>query len=141
MTQVLSEEQQAFVSRQRLAHLGTADAQGRPHVVPVCFALDAGAIWIAIDEKPKRTHRLKRLRNIAENPSVSLVFDTYDEDWTRLGYVLVQGRAEVVQGGAEQQRAITALRTRYPQYAGMKLEELPAIRVTPEKVASWGKLD
>jgi PPOX class probable F420-dependent enzyme len=141
MTQVLSEEQQAFVSRQRLAHLGTADAQGRPHVVPVCFALDAGAIWIAIDEKPKRTHRLKRLRNIAENPSVSLVFDTYDEDWTRLGYVLVQGRAEVVQGGAEQQRAIAALRTRYPQYAGMKLEELPAIRVTPEKVASWGKLD
>jgi PPOX class probable F420-dependent enzyme len=137
----LRPQEEAFVSAQRLAHLATADAQGRPHVVPVCFALHAGAIWIAIDEKPKRTHRLKRLRNIAENPSVSLVFDTYDEDWTRLGYVLVQGRAEVVQGGAEQQRAIAALRARYPQYAGMKLEELPAIRVTPEKVASWGKLD
>jgi len=104
----------------------------------VCFAYLGGAFWIAIDEKPKRTTRLKRLRNIEENPRVSLIFDRYDEDWTRLAYVLVQGIAEVV-GGAPSS-VVAALRARYEQYASMRLEERPAMRITPEKVVSWGSL-
>ena len=136
----MERKEQAFIERQRVAHLATADAVGHPHVVPVCFALAGGCIWIAIDEKPKRTLRLKRLSNIEANPQVSLVFDTYDEDWSRLGYVLVQGLAEVVEGGQEHRQALAALRERYPQYGQMALEARPAIRVRPEKTVSWGQL-
>ncbi|MDO8616795.1 MAG: TIGR03668 family PPOX class F420-dependent oxidoreductase [Dehalococcoidia bacterium] len=135
---MLSEAQAEFVQRQRVAHLATADAAGQPHVVPVCFVYHLGAFWIAIDEKPKRSLRLKRLRNIAENPHVSLVFDRYEEDWSRLGYVLVLGKASVVPRGEGQPGVLAALRTKYPQYAGMALEERPLIRVTPERAVSWG---
>ena len=135
---MLSEEQAEFVQRQRVAHLATADATGQPHVVPVCFAYHLGALWIAIDEKPKRSLRLKRLRNIAENPRVSLVFDRYEDDWSRLRYVLVLGQASVVPRGGEEPGVLAALRARYPQYAGMALEERPLIKVAPERAVSWG---
>src|SRR3990172_7594427 len=105
---MLSETDLRFVQRQRVAHLATADANGRPHVVPVCFAYLEGRFCIAIDEKPKRTRRLKRLRNIAENPSVALVFDRYDDDWSRLGWVMVQGTASVIASGPEHDRAVAA---------------------------------
>ena len=88
---MLSASELRFIERRRVAHLATADATGRPHVVPVCFAHLDGRFYIAIDEKPKRSLRLKRLRNIEENPQVALVFDRYDDDWSRLGWVLVQG--------------------------------------------------
>ena len=106
----------------------------------MCFAYLDGVFWISIDEKPKRTTRLKRLRNIEEDPSVALVFDRYDEDWARLAYVLVQGVAEVVQGGTEFEGAVAALRSKYEQYRSMALEGRPAIRIAPERVASWGSL-
>ncbi len=134
---MLSEARAAFIERQRVAHLATADAAGQPHVVPVCFVYHDGALWIAIDEKPKRGTRLKRLRNIAENPRVSLVFDRYDEDWSRLGYVLVQGVACVIERGEREPQALAALRQKYPPYREMALEERPLIRVTPERVSAW----
>ncbi len=123
-----------------MAHLATADANGRPHVVPVCFAYVDGRFYIAIDEKPKRTQRLKRLRNIDENPSVALVFDRYDDDWSWLGWVMVQGTASVIARGPEHERAVGALRERYEQYRSMDLAERPVIRVAVEKVVSWGVL-
>lgn len=129
-----------FVNSRRMAHLATADGTGRPHVVPVCFAYVDGRFYIAIDEKPKRTQRLKRVRNIEENPAVALVFDRYDDDWSRLGWVMVQGTASVIAGGPEHDRAVAALRERYEQYRSMALAERPVIRVTVEKVASWGEL-
>jgi PPOX class probable F420-dependent enzyme len=135
---MLSPEQVAFIESCRVAHLATADAEGAPHVIPVCFAYLDGVFWIAIDEKPKKTTRLKRIRNIEENPRVSLVFDRYDEDWTKLAYVLVQGKAEVVDGPVPE--VIAALRGQYPQYEVMKLEERPAIRITPTRAVSWGDL-
>jgi len=135
---MLSETDLRFVQRQRVAHLATADANGRPHVVPVCFAHMDGRFCIAIDEKPKRTRRLKRLRNIAENPSVALVFDRYDDDWSRLGWVMVQGTASVIASGPEHDRAVAALCERYEQYRSMALEGRPVIRVAVEKVVSWG---
>ena len=129
-----------FIGRRRVAHLATADAEGRPQVVPVCFAYLDGRIYLPIDEKPKRSLRLKRLRNIEENPQVALVFDRYDENWSRLGWVMVHGTATVVDGGSEHERALTALRERYAQYRLMALEGRPVISVTVERASSWGAL-
>ena len=137
---MFSADQVRFTESQRVAHLATADANGRPHVVPVCFAYLNRHIYIAIDEKPKRSLRLKRLRNIEENPRVALVLDRYDEDWSRLAWVLVQGTAAVLDRGPEHGRALTALREKYPQYLEMALEGRPVISVTAERVSSWGEL-
>ena len=135
---MLTREQAVFAESCRTGHLATADRAGRPHVVPVCFAYVTGDFWIAVDEKPKRTQRLKRLRNIAANPHVSLVFDRYDQDWARLAYVLVLGKAQVTERGDAHPEVLAALRRRYPQYEAMALEERPVIRVTPEKAIAWG---
>ena len=129
-----------FIQHQRVAHLATADSAGRPHVVPVCFAYRDGRIYIAIDEKPKRSLRLKRLRNIEENPQVSIVFDSYAEDWSRLGWVMVHGKASIIDGGQEHELAVAALLERYEQYRSMTLEGRPVISVTVERVSSWGDL-
>jgi len=137
---MLSASELLFIERRRVAHLATADASGRPHVVPVCFAYLDGCFYIAIDEKPKRSLRLKRLRNIEENPRVALVFDRYDEDWSRLGWVMVLGTASVIEAGPEHERAVAALRQRYPQYRSMALEGRPVVRVTVERATSWGDL-
>jgi PPOX class probable F420-dependent enzyme len=137
---VLSPEQQFFVEACRVAHLATADATGKPHVVPVCFVYHDGAFWIAVDEKPKTTTRLRRLRNIEENPQVALIFDRYDEEWSRLAYVLVTGMADVLSAASDQASVLAALRAKYPQYVSMKLEGRPLIRVIPERVVGWGNL-
>ena len=141
---VLSPEQTAFLVRQRVARLATADAAGRPHAVPVCFAYATGSLYIALDEKPKDVppDRLKRVRNILENPDVTLVADRYDEDWGRLAFVMVRGRAGLLEPGAEEHgAAVRLLRGKYHQYEKMKIGENPVIAVRPESVASWGALD
>lgn len=139
---MLSERQQHFLDTRRVAHLATADAKGVPHVVPVCFAIVADTLYMTIDEKPKReTDRpLKRLRNIAENPTVAIVADRYDEDWTRLGWIMLHGRAEILLEGAEHARAQALLRMRYPQLNDMKIEGLAVIAVRLEHVSNWGDL-
>ena len=137
---MLSPSELHFIQHQRVAHLATADAAGRPHVVPVCFAYLDGRIYIAIDEKPKRSLRLKRLRNIEENPQVSLVFDRYVEDWSRLAWVMVHGTAAVVLNGPEHERAVAVLRGRYLQYQSMALEGRPVISISVERASSWGDL-
>ena len=125
----------------RVARLGTADRAGRPLVVPVCYAFDGRACFSAIDAKPKRVagRDLRRVRNIEQNPHVSLVVDRYDEDWSRLAWVLVHGMATVLDRGTEHGRAIARLREKYPQYRTMALEDRPVIRVTVERVSSWGE--
>jgi PPOX class probable F420-dependent enzyme len=132
----------AFVNAQRVGRLATADARGNPHVVPVCFVLTDAALYITIDEKPKQasTRPLKRLRNMLENPSVAFVADRYAEDWTQLGWVMLRGRAEILDGGAEHDRAQDLLRERYPQYRAMQLADLPVIALRVERVTSWGNL-
>ncbi len=141
---VLTPEQTAFLVRQRVARLATADAAGRPHAVPICFAYSPGALYIALDEKPKDVppDRLKRVRNILENPNVTLVADRYAEDWGRLAFVMVRGRAGLLEPGAEEHAAaVRLLRGKYHQYEEMKIEENPVIVVRSESVASWGALD
>ena len=140
---MLSQAERRFLESRRVAYLATADARGAPHVVPVCFAVVESGIYITIDEKPKRVaaQALKRLRNIAENPQVALVADRYDDrEWSRLGWVMVRGRAEVLDGGPEHAAALLGLRARYPQLAAMALEGRPVIAIRVERVASWGDL-
>ena len=132
----------AFVERQRVARLATADDNGNPHVIPVCYACDGARFYTPLDEKPKRVAgtQLRRVRNITARPQVALVIDCYDDDdWSRLGYVLVQGRAELLPPDHPLHApAIILLRARYRQYLAMALENSPVILITPEHIASWG---
>jgi PPOX class probable F420-dependent enzyme len=139
---MLSSGERRFLAHQRIAHLATADRHGAPHVVPVCFAMGGDALYITIDEKPKRgpVHALKRLRNIAENPAVAVIVDHYEEDWARLGWVMLHGRADVLRAGEEHRHAQALLRSRYPQLAAMHIGTYPVIAVRIERATSWGKL-
>ena len=139
---MLSGEVRRFVESMRVARLATADANGAPHVVPVCYALAGDSLYVTIDEKPKRpdARALKRLRNVAENPNAAAVVDRYDEDWSRLAWVMLRGRAEILDRGGEHDRAQAALRERYPQYRAMRLEPLPVIALRIDRVNAWGAL-
>ncbi len=131
----------AFCERARVARLATADARGMPHLVPVCFAIVNDSLYISIDEKPKRIDvPLKRLRNIAENPGVAVTIDHWDEDWHRLGWVMLRGRAEILLDGAEHDQAQARLRERYPQYRTMDLAPLPVIAMRISRATGWGDL-
>jgi PPOX class probable F420-dependent enzyme len=139
---MLPEREREFLADRRVAHLATADRRAAPHVVPVCFALAGESLYITIDEKPKRVsgRPLKRIRNIAENPVVAVVVDRYDEDWNRLGWVMLHGRAEILTEGTEHDAAQALLRTRYPQLAAMQIARLAVIAVRIDKTTSWGDL-
>ena len=123
----------------RVAHLATADRAGQPHVVPICFACDGKYFYSPIDEKPKRTApaKLKRLRNIEENPQVSLVIDHYEEDWSKLAYVLITGNARTMQRGQRHRRAIELLRKKYPQYRRMAIDTRPMIVLMAKRITVW----
>ncbi len=140
--QRLSPAETAFLERRRVAHLATVDANGVPHVVPVCFALVQGAIYSVLDLKPKRgdVMRLRRVRNILANPRVAVVADVYDDDWTRLAFVAVSGRARLIGPGPDHALGLAALRERYPQYLAMALESRPMIVIAVQGVFSWGDL-
>lgn len=118
--------------------LGTIAADGRPHLVPVCFAMVDGAIGVAIDEKPKRPGaKLARVRNLERDGRCTLLVDRYDGDWTRLAWVRVDAVGEVLERGDTWPAMLAALRERYHQYRGMTLEELPLLRLRPVGVRGW----
>ncbi|MGI9333428.1 MAG: TIGR03668 family PPOX class F420-dependent oxidoreductase [Gammaproteobacteria bacterium] len=139
---MLTEPELRFLHARRVGHLATAAADGSPHVVPVCYAAREKDAYITIDEKPKHENvwRLKRLRNISENPRVALTVDRYDEDWSRLGFVLIAGRADILHDGTEHDEAQSRLRERYPQLLAMHIEPLPVIAIRIERVTAWGRL-
>jgi PPOX class probable F420-dependent enzyme len=139
---MLSNGERRFLAQQRVAHLATADRRAVPHVVPVCFAVAGETLYITIDEKPKRdpATALKRLKNIAENPAVAVIVDRYDEDWARLGWVMLRGHAKILREGQEHQDAQALLRARYPQLAAMQIATYPVIAVRIEQTRSWGDL-
>ena len=138
-----TEAESAFLARMRVARLATADAAGQPHVIPIVFAVDDRVLYTPLDEKPKRVapSRLKRVRNLTANPQVAVVVDEYDEDWTRLAWVLITGRSEIVESGAAHAAAVRLLHQKYPQYEAMPLDTCPIIVITPIKVTSWGRLN
>ena len=130
----------AFLENARVAHLATADRDATPHVVPICFALAGERLYSIVDDKPKRNARaMKRLRNIAANPSVAVLVDRWDEDWSRLAWVRVQGRASIVADAAEYAAAVAALRAKYEQYRSTPFAAAshPLIRVDIERVVAW----
>jgi PPOX class probable F420-dependent enzyme len=139
---VLKDAARAFCDRCRVARLATADAKGVPHLVPICYAIVGDSLYITIDEKPKRTDiPLKRLRNISENPEIAVTMDRWDEDWRRLAWVMLHGRAEILTDGAEHDAAQERLRERYPQYRSMDLAPLPVIAMRIARASAWGDLD
>jgi len=138
---MIGKEQRNFLEHARVGHLATSDLHGVPHVVPVCFTVDGDNLYITVDEKPKRQDRpLKRMRNILENPPAAFVADRWDEDWRRLGWVMLHGGAEILDAGEEHDRAQALLVARYPQYRAMNLAGLPVIALRIARVASWGDL-
>jgi PPOX class probable F420-dependent enzyme len=137
----LSDPEIAFIRSQRVARLATSDADGHPHVVPVCFVFDGSRFYIALDEKPKRVEQrqLRRVRNIEARHEAMLLFDRYDDDWSSLAYVQVYGHADLLMPDApDHADALLLLRERYVQYRSMKLEDYPVIVITPERVVAWG---
>ncbi len=143
---MLTPAQRQFLGHRRVAHLATVDGAGVPHVVPVCFIVDADRVFIAIDEKPKKARGkvLQRLANIGENPNVALVADHYDDtDWSRLGWVMIRGAAAVLNDRSDDKDYALAqrlLQARYPQLAAMTLTGLPVIAIQIVRVTSWGDL-
>lgn len=129
-----------LVRSARIAHLATADAGGRPHVIPICFVFDGKKFYSPIDEKPKRTapNKLKRLRNIEQNPQVALVIDRYDEDWRKLAYALILGEAKILRRGKTHQKVTKLLRRKYRQYRFMSIHDRPMILIKPKRVVVWG---
>ena len=129
----------------RTGHLATADENGVPHVIPVCFALGEDTssqyvIYSVLDQKPKRTslNRLRRVRNILSNPQVALVVDHYEEAWDHLWYILARGRAKLLEDGQERVKAIVLLKRKYDQYQAMDIDTNPVIKITTHATAAWG---
>ena len=132
-----------YVDTARVGRLATADAEGRPHVVPICFAFADDRIVTPIDEKPQRVapDALRRSRDIDANPRVALVVDHYAEEWSTLGWVQVRGTAtHRLPGEASHSTGVAALRAKYDQYASHDLESRPLIEIEPGSVRSWGTL-
>ena len=137
-------EEREYVERARVGRLATTDGEGRPHVVPLCFALDGDTVVSAIDEKPQDVSpdRLTRLRNIDANPRVMLVVDHYTEDWSELGWVQLRGTAERCRpGDAKHADGVSLLRAKYDQYVNHDLERRPLVSIAVGSVQSWGRLD
>ena len=135
---MLSSAQAHLLETKRVGHLGTVDSAGRPHVVPVCYAIAWPTLYITIDGKPKRHDRpLRRLRNIAANPQIMVTVDHYDEDWSRLAWVMLSGHADILADGAEHDTAQDLLAARYPQLRAMHIADLPVIALRIARVASW----
>lgn len=133
-----------YVEAARVGRLATADAEGRPHAVPVCFAVVEDRIVSPVDEKPQDVSpdELRRMRDVGENPRVTLLVDHYAEDWSRLGWVQVRGTA--VRRAPDEDHhhgGVRALRTKYDQYRDHDLEERPLVRIDPGTVRSWGRLE
>ena len=120
----------------RVARLATTGGDGSPHIVPICFVLIAGEIFFAVDYKPKRTADLQRLRNIAARPNVSVLVDHYEEDWSRIWWVRIDGRARVLEAVDTSEHAIDALSARYPQYRRQRPSG-PVVSIRIRRLSGW----
>ena len=117
----------------RVARLATLGPDGRPHLVPICFAVEGETLYSAVDEKPKRSQRLQRLENIRRRPEVTVLVDHYEEDWTRLWWVRLEGMARVLEEGTERRHGLEFLRAKYEQYR----TEPPTGAVIAVRVERW----
>jgi PPOX class probable F420-dependent enzyme len=138
---LIQDDLATLLAAHRVGHLATADANGAPHLVPVCFAHDRTGIYTAIDHKPKRQtgYRMKRIRNILENPQVAFLIDQYAEDWQQLYYVMIRGPATILESGTEHHQALTLLEAKYPQYRERHLASSTGlvIKIVPASIQHW----
>jgi PPOX class probable F420-dependent enzyme len=121
------------VSASRVARLATLDPDGRPHLVPIVYALEGDTLYTAVDAKPKRSRTLRRIENARARPDVTVLVDRYDEDWSLLWWVRLRGRARVLGEGEEAERALALLASKYGQYR----EEPPGLPVLAIDVEEW----
>lgn len=161
----MTPEERTILERARVATLATANDDGCPHVVPICYAIletahsnrddDSGLrIVSSIDEKPKSSRTLQRVRDIRANPRVALLVDHYREDWSRLAWVQVRGRSRVVSSEPDEDvdtstsiptsvhdDGVTVLESKYDQYVDHDLDERPILEIRVDRVLSWGALE
>jgi PPOX class probable F420-dependent enzyme len=146
----LTPPQRSFLVSARRAVLATLDPNGRPRLVPICFVLDEDrrVVYSPLDDKPKAVRdprELARVRDVVRDPRVSILVDRWDEDWSRLAWLRLQGMATVLEpsGDSSHERAwaVLALRTKYPQYETHDLAARPLIRITLERAIGWGRLE
>jgi PPOX class probable F420-dependent enzyme len=133
---VSEEEMRRRAAEGRVGRLATVDADGRPHLVPICFALSGDRLYSAVDAKPKRTQHLKRLENIAANPRVTVLVDHYEEDWARLWWIRLDGRAAVVEESVERERGLAFLAEKYEQYRAERPAG-PLLAVDVDRYVGW----
>ena len=145
---MLAADQLAFIGGRRTATLATLTGTGQPRLVPICFVIadpeDARTVlYSPLDEKPKRSddvRRLARVRDIAERPRVTLLFERWDEDWSRLAWLRARGAASLVEPDDDAQAhpgVVQALRAKYPRYRAHAIDASPLIRVVIDEVVSW----
>ena len=119
-----------------MARLATTDPDGRPHLVPIVFALDGDTLYSAVDRKPKRSRTLRRVENARARPDVTVLVDHYDEDWEHLWWIRLRGRARVLDDGKERERALALLAAKYPQYRDVPPDG-PVLAVDVTQVRTW----
>jgi PPOX class probable F420-dependent enzyme len=119
-----------------VARLATTDPDGRPHLVPIVFALDGDTLYSVVDRKPKRSRTLRRIENARARPDVTLLVDHYTDDWDRLWWIRLRGRARVLDGGPERERALALLIDKYPQYRQAPPDG-PVLAVDVDEVRIW----
>ena len=136
MNTIDTQEMHRRITSMTVARLATVGLDGRPHIVPITFAANDEALYFAVDRKPKRTTDLQRLRNIAANPAVSVLVDHYEDDWTKLWWVRLDGLARIFHEGSEFTLAIALLAERYSQYRTAPPAG-PAVKITIERMSGW----
>ena len=124
------------VEAARIARLGTIDADGRAHLVPIVFVLEGDTLYTAVDAKPKRSRRLRRIENARERPDVTVLVDHYDENWRELWWVRLRGRARVLERGEEAEHALALLAAKYDQYARER-PGMPVLAIDVAEVRAW----
>jgi PPOX class probable F420-dependent enzyme len=140
MTEKLSTRSLELLTLERVAHLATADQYARPHVVPIVFVYEDPFVFTPIDAKPKSVedwHDLRRIRNIETNGRASVLVDVYNENWSKIAWVRIDGVAEILTTGDDHRHALKVLAGKYKQYEGMPLGDAPVIRVHAEHISQW----
>jgi PPOX class probable F420-dependent enzyme len=126
----------ARLTAARVARLATTDPDGRPHLVPIVFAVDGDTLYSAVDHKPKRSRTLRRIENARARPDVTVLVDHYEEDWRRLWWIRVRGRARVLDDGEEREQALSLLAEKYEQYRSQPPDG-PVLAVDIKEVRDW----
>ena len=135
-----SREAKQLLAESKVARLATVSDEGRPHIVPFVFALDGDTLYFAVDAKPKTTTNLKRLKNIAFNPAVSVLVDHFEDDWSKLWWVRADGTARVITDESDAQRATELLVTKYAQYRTARPAG-PVVAIQIDRITGWSFKD